>query len=286
MPPEGVVKQTHSDICSYEDLRDMARAAVKCGVKKIRVTGGEPLVRRGIVDFCRMLKKIEGVEELCVTTNGSLLSSLALPLKEAGVDRLNISLDTLQPGRFKIITRLGTLSDVLKGLDEAKKSGFDRIKINCVLLGGFNDDEIASFVDLTRDDNYQVRFIERMPMGFSSSFGSFIPASRVLEVCPELEKLETDGVAEIYKIKGYKGEVGLITPLSHRFCSECNRIRITADGKLKPCLHSDDEIVLRGLEGEALLEAVSKAILSKPERHHLVDDGVSGTHRNMSQIGG
>ncbi len=286
MPPEGVVKQSHSDICSYEELLAMAEAAVKCGVKKIRVTGGEPLVRRGIVDFCRMLKKIEGVEELCVTTNGSLLKTLALPLKEAGVDRLNVSLDTLRPGRFTEITRLGTLSDVLEGLDAAEKAGFDRTKINCVLLGGFNDDEIASFVDLTRNKNYQVRFIERMPIGLSSSFGTFVPASRVLEVCPELEEMETDGVARRYKIKGYKGDVGLITPLSHRFCSECNRIRITADGRLKPCLHSDDEIALRGLEGEELFEAVSKGIISKPGRHHLVDDGISGTHRNMSQIGG
>ncbi len=286
MPPEGVVKQSHSDICSYEELLAMAEAAVKCGVKKIRVTGGEPLVRRGIVDFCRMLKEIEGVEELCVTTNGSLLSTLASPLKEAGVDRLNVSLDTLRPERFKEITRLGTLSDVLEGLDAAERAGFDRIKINCVLLGGFNDDEIASFVDLTRDKNYQVRFIERMPIGLSSSFGTFVPASRVLEVCPELEEMEADGVARRYKIKGYKGDVGLITPLSHRFCSECNRIRITADGKLKPCLHSDDEITLRGLEGKELFEAVSKGIISKPERHYLEDDGISGTHRNMSQIGG
>lgn len=286
MPPEGVIKQTHYDICSYEELLAMAEAAVKCGVKKIRVTGGEPLVRRGIVNFCRMLKKIEGVEELCVTTNGSLLKTLALPLKEAGVDRLNVSLDTLRPERFKEITRLGTLSDVLEGLDAAEKAGFYRTKINCVLLGGFNDDEIASFVDLTQDKNYQVRFIERMPIGLSSSFGTFVPASRVLEVYPELEEMETDGVARRYKIKGYKGDVGLITPLSHRFCSECNRIRITADGRLKPCLHSDDEIALRGLEGKELFEAVSKGIISKPERHHLVDDGISGTHRNMSQIGG
>lgn len=286
MPPQGVTKQKHTDICSFEELRDMAEAAVKCGVRKIRVTGGEPLVRRGIVDFCKMLKEISGVEELCVTTNGSLLPSLAETLKSSGVDRLNVSLDTLRPERFEQITRLGTLSDVLEGLEAAKAAGFDKIKINCVLLGGVNDDEIANFVNLTRENDYQVRFIERMPMGFGASFGSFVPASRVLEVCPELEELSVEGVAKRYKVKGYKGEVGLITPLSNEFCPACNRIRITCDGKLKPCLHSDSEILLRNLHGQELEDAICRGILAKPEHHHLNVDGVTQTHRAMNQIGG
>ncbi len=286
MPPEGVHIESHDDICSYEELRDMAEAAVKCGVRKIRVTGGEPLVRRGITDFTRMLKAIPGVEELCLTTNGSLLPSLARELKESGVDRLNVSLDTLRPERFERITRLGTLSDVLDGLEAAEEAGFRRIKINCVLLGGVNDDEIPDFVNLTRDKDYQVRFIERMPMGCGASFGTFVPASRVLELSPELEEIEPEGVARRYKIKGAKGDVGLITPLSHEFCPECNRIRITCDGRLKPCLHSNSEIVLRGLEGKALEEAVRSGIMAKPEHHHLVDDGITGTHRTMNEIGG
>ncbi len=286
MPPQGVTKQKHTDICSFEELRNMAEAAVKCGVRKIRVTGGEPLVRRGIVDFCKMLKKIPGVEELCVTTNGSLLPSLAAPLKASGVDRLNVSLDTLHPERFEQITRLGSLSDVLEGLEAAKAAGFDKIKINCVLLGGVNDDEIANFVNLTRENDYQVRFIERMPMGFGTSFGSFVPASRVLEVCPNLEELSVEGVAKRYKVKGYKGEVGLITPLSNEFCPACNRIRITCDGKLKPCLHSDSEILLRNLQGQELEDAICRGILAKPEHHHLNVDGVTQTHRAMNQIGG
>ena len=286
MPPQGVTKQKHTDICSFEELRDMAEAAVKCGVRKIRVTGGEPLVRRGIVDFCKMLKEISGVEELCVTTNGSLLPSLAETLKSSGVDRLNVSLDTLRPERFEQITRLGTLSDVLEGLEAAKAAGFDKIKINCVLLGGVNDDEIANFVNLTRENDYQVRFIERMPMGFGASFGSFVPASRVLEVCPELEELSVEGVAKRYKVKGYKGEVGLITPLSNEFCPACNRIRITCDGRLKPCLHSDSEILLRNLHGQELEDAICRGILAKPEHHHLNIDGVTQTHRAMNQIGG
>ena len=286
MPPEGVHIESHDDICSYEELRDMAEAAVKCGVRKIRVTGGEPLVRRGITDFTRMLKDIPGVEELCLTTNGSLLPSLAKPLRESGVDRLNVSLDTLRPERFGRITRLGTLSDVLDGLEAAEEAGFERIKINCVLLGGVNDDEIPDFVNLTRDKDYQVRFIERMTMGCGASFGTFVPASRVLDVVPELEELESEGVARRYKIKGAKGDVGLITPLSHEFCPECNRIRITCDGRLKPCLHSNSEIVLRGIEGKALEEAIRGGIMAKPEHHHLVDDGITGTHRTMNEIGG
>ena len=150
MPDGGIEKCAHEDICSLEGLRDMAAAAVRCGVKKIRVTGGEPLVRRGAVDFCRMLSSIAGVEELCVTTNGSLLKEVAQPLRDAGVTHLNISLDTLNEERFRAITRLGTLQDTLDGIEAAERAGFAKIKLNCVLLGGVNDDEIADFVDLTR----------------------------------------------------------------------------------------------------------------------------------------
>ena len=286
MPPEGVFKQEHSEICSFEELRAMAEAAVKCGVSKIRVTGGEPLVRRGIVDFCKMLKEIPGVKELCVTTNGSLLPRLATSLKAAGVDRLNISLDTLRPERFTQITRLGSLSEVLAGLDAAEVAGFENIKINCVLLGGINDDEIADFVALTKDKPYEVRFIERMPIGLCASFGTFVPASKVLEVCPFLKPSFSDGVAKRYKVKGYKGAVGLITPLSNEFCPQCNRLRITADGKLKPCLHSDVELPLRGLTGQALEDAICRGILAKPEHHHLKEEGFTQSHRAMNQIGG
>ena len=286
MPPEGVSKQEHSEICSFEELCAMAEAAVKCGVTKLRVTGGEPLVRRGIVSFCKMLKDIPGVKELCLTTNGSLLPLLAFDLKGAGVDRLNISLDTLRPERFSQITRLGTLSDVLSGIKAAEVAGFENLKINCVLLGGINDDEISDFVELTKDKPYEVRFIERMPIGLCASFGSFVPASRVLEVCPALEPMSSEGVAKRYKINGYKGSVGLITPLSNEFCPQCNRLRITADGKLKPCLHSDMEIPLRGLTGQALEDAICRGILEKPEHHHLKEEGFTQSHRAMNQIGG
>ena len=264
----------------------MAAAAVRCGVKKIRVTGGEPLVRRGAVDFCRMLSEIPGVEELCVTTNGSLLKEFARPLRDAGVTHLNISLDTLNEERFRAITRLGTLQDTLDGIEAAERAGFAKIKLNCVLLGGVNDDEITDFVALTREHPWQVRFIERMPMGCGKDFGTFLPSQAVLNRCPELEAVSHDGVAACYRLPDAKGTVGLIAPMSHAFCAECSRIRITADGKLKPCLHSDAEITLRGLSGEELEQAIRRGILMKPERHHMDETGVTETHRGMFAIGG
>ena len=286
MPDAGIEKCAHGDICSLEELRDMAAAAVRCGVRKIRVTGGEPLVRRGAVDFCRMLAEIPGVEELCLTTNGSLLAEQAAALREAGVTHLNISLDTLKEERFRTITRLGTLSDVLRGIEAAERAGFEKIKLNCVLLGGVNGDEIADFAALTRAHDWQVRFIERMPMGCGKDFGTYLPSQAVLNRCPELEAVSHDGVAACYRLPDAKGTVGLIAPMSHAFCAECSRIRITADGKLKPCLHSDAEITLRGLSGEELEQAIRRGILMKPERHHMDETGVTETHRGMFAIGG
>lgn len=286
MPDGGIEKCAHGDICSLEELRDMAAAAVRCGVRKIRVTGGEPLVRRGAVDFCRMLAEIPGVEELCLTTNGSLLAEQAAALREAGVTHLNISLDTLKEERFRTITRLGTLSDVLRGIEAAERAGFEKIKLNCVLLGGINGDEIADFAALTRAHDWQVRFIERMPMGCGRDFGAYLPAQAVLERCPELEAISHDGVAACYHFPGAKGTVGLIAPMSHAFCSECSRVRITADGKLKPCLHSAAELSLRGLSGDELEAAIRRGILMKPERHHMDETGETEAQRGMFAIGG
>ena len=254
--------------------------------QKIRVTGGEPLVRRGAVDFCRMLSSIAGVEELCVTTNGSLLKEFARPLRDAGVTHLNISLDTLNEECFRAITRLGTLQDTLDGIEAAERAGFAKIKLNCVLLGGVNDDELADFVDLTREHPWQVRFIERMPMGCGKDFGTYLPSQAVLDRCPELRPFRTTAWPRATVCRMQKGTVGLIAPMSHAFCAECSRIRITADGKLKPCLHSDAEITLRGLSGEELEQAIRRGILMKPERHHMDETGVTETHRGMFAIGG
>lgn len=287
MAPEGVEKTAHDAVCSLEELRDMTAAAVACGVRKVRITGGEPLVRRGIVDLCRMVKEIPGVKELCLTTNGSLLGSLALPLREAGVDRLNISLDTLRPDRFAAMTRLGTLQDVLAGIKAAEAAGFRNLKFDTVLIGGFNDDEIEDFVNLSREHPWEMRFIELMPMGPCAGWdrSRFLPAETVLDRMAELEPIEAQGVARRYQLPGALGTVGLISPVSHDFCADCRRIRVTADGKLKGCLHSREEIPLRGLHGQALEDAVRRGILHKPERHHLTERS-SDTPRNMNQIGG
>ena len=287
MPDSGVAKKEHAGILSVEECVDVAAQAVRCGVRKVRVTGGEPLVRRGILDICRGIAAIGGVEELCLTTNGSLLREFARPLQEAGVDRLNVSLDTLRAERFASLTRRGSLTDVLEGVDAALRAGFGRLKFNVVLMGGVNDDEIPDFVALTRERPVEVRFIELMPVGECADWdrSRFIGAQRVLEFCPELMPLEADGVAARYRIPGYAGTVGLIRPLSHKFCADCNRIRVTADGRLKPCLHSAEEIPLKGLKGEALFRALQDGILKKPLQHEMERLG-SQSARPMNRIGG
>ncbi len=285
MPADGVSKRDHRDVCSVEELAEITRAAVDCGIRKVRLTGGEPLVRRGILMICQGISAIGGVEELCLTTNGVALSQLAGPLKEAGVDRLNVSLDTLRPDRFAYMTRVGRLDDVFRGLKAAEKAGFTGTKLNVVLMKDFNDDEISDFVDLTRQYPVEVRFIELMPIGEGRN-AQFLPARAVLDACPDLFPAETSGVARRYRPPGGPGLVGLIEPMSHRFCADCDRIRVTADGKLKPCLHSDQEIPLRGLHGEALRRAIQDGIAAKPERHHMNETGRSEAGRSMHQIGG
>lgn len=287
MPAEGVRKRPHGDILSLEELAEIAEAAARCGVKKIRLTGGEPLVRRGILELCRRLRAISGLEELCLTTNGSLLPELAKPLRDAGVDRLNISLDTLRPDRFAAMTRLGQLSDVLDGIRAAEEAGFQNLKLDTVLIGGFNDDEICDFLALTRQHPWEVRFIELMPMGPCASWDKacFVSADSILKSDPTLQEIAPSGVARRYRLPGAPGTVGLISPISHEFCDDCRRIRVTADGKLKGCLHSREELPLRGLHGKALEDAIRQGILRKPQRHHL-SERPSDTPRNMHQIGG
>ena len=288
MPEEGVEKRRHSEILSVEEIEEIVRASAECGIRKVRVTGGEPLVRRGIVDICRRISAIPGVEELDMTTNGVLLPKLAVELKKAGVKRLNISLDTLNPDKYRHITRCGNLDEALRGIDAAFEAGYDMIKINTVLIGGVNDDEIPAFVNMTRDKNIHVRFIELMPIGESAEWSHerFISNSCVLEKIPQLEKAGSSGVAQLYRLPGAPGTVGLISPISSHFCPTCNRIRITADGKLKPCLHSADEVDLRGLHGEALVDTISQAIGAKPLRHLLDENDKSFSQRNMNAIGG
>ena len=288
MAEEGVCKRGHEELCSFEELREFTAAAAAIGVTKLRVTGGEPLVRRGIVELCAMLRTVPGIEELCLTTNGTRLEQLAAPLKAVGVDRLNISLDTLRPERYREITRTGKLENVLRGIEAAERAGFENIKLNCVLLGGMSDDEIGDFVRLTAKKPWQVRFIELMPMGVCAAWPPerFLPARVVLSRMPELRPAGRSGVAQLYRLPGATGTVGLIEPMSCAFCADCTRIRITADGKLKPCLHSDAELALRGLSGAELEAAIRRGILMKPARHRMDETGVTETHRGMFAIGG
>ena len=285
MPEEGILKRDHGDICSVEELVEIAQAAVVCGVRKVRLTGGEPLVRRGTLDICRGIAAIPEVEELCLTTNGLALPQLAAPLRAAGVSRLNISLDTLRPDRYAYITRVGRLEEAFRGLKAAAEAGFTGTKLNVVLMKGFNDDEIPDFLELSCRYPVEVRFIELMPIGEGRN-AQFLPAEAVLESNPCLRPLEGSGVARRYRSPGGRGTVGLIEPMSHRFCAACDRIRVTADGKLKPCLHSNQEIPLRGLHGAALRQALQAGIAAKPERHHMNETGRSEAGRNMHQIGG
>ena len=290
MPEEGVVHRDHSEMMTAEETLDAIKAAVDLGITKIRITGGEPLVKRGIVKLCRAVADMPGVEEVCLTTNGVLLPQFAEDLKAAGVDRLNISLDTLDPKKFAYITRIGDLQKVFDGLEAAEVAGFENTKINCVIMGGFNDDEIEAFVDMTRKKPIEVRFIELMPIGGGIDFEKqkFVSCEEVLKKVPELEPLEAeDGVARLYKIPGAPGRVGLIRPISCEFCEGCNKIRLTADGKIKPCLHSAYEVPLKGLDGEEMKAALKKAILDKPERRGELDaDNPSEAGRDMNQIGG
>lgn len=287
MPERGVDKLPHDKVLSVEECIELCRVCAQLGITKIRITGGEPLVRRGIVDICRGIAEIDGIEELCMTTNGVLLPQYARQLKEAGVSRLNISLDTLDADKYRMITRVGELSTVIDGL-EAAEEYFGHTKINCVLMGGINDDEIADMVELTRERDIEVRFIELMPIGECALWDEsrFISNETVLQAVPELTECGNSGVSRLYRVPGYAGRVGLISPMSHKFCTQCDRIRITADGRLKPCLHSPEEIMLKGLHGEALLEAVAKAIHAKPQAHIMDETHRSDSLRGMSEIGG
>ena len=235
MDKYGVVKKRHNDILSIEELTDIAKAAYSLGISKIRLTGGEPLVRSGVVTLCRNIRAISDDIELGITTNGSLLPELAGELKEAGVDRLNISLDTLDKATFRSITRVGELDDTLNGIKAAKKAGFTDIKINTVLLGGINDGEIFDFIKLTKDEALHVRFIELMPLGVVKGWDKIrmISVRSIEEYLRQIaDSITSDGVARVYHLPGHKGTVGLISPMSKGFCASCDKIRVTADGKL------------------------------------------------------
>ena len=290
MPAEGVCKKNHADMLTEDEMIRAVEAAASLGITKLRVTGGEPLVKKNIVSICRRAAAVPGIDEVCLTTNGILLPQLAAPLKDAGVRRLNLSIDTLNPDKYAYITRTGSLDDFWKGFHAALDAGFEKIKLNAVLIGGFNDDEIVPLAELTRQYPVDMRFIEMMPMCDSAEFGAdaYIPYTRVLDVLPEAQPAPKDGgVAKLYRLPGAKGNIGLISPVSAHFCGECNRIRLTADGRVKPCLHSNAEYPLKGLDFDGMRAQLEQAVWEKPRWHGALDAAHhSGAGRNMNQIGG
>ena len=299
MPAEGVQLRKHEEILRYEEIARVVRAAVELGIRFVRLTGGEPLVRRGVVDLVRMLRAIPDLEELTMTTNGTLLAAQAQPLAEAGLDRVNISLDSLRPERFRHITRLGSLEDVLAGIEAAEEAGLVPIKLNTVVMRGLNDDEVADLARLTLEHPWHVRFIELMPLGPSISWAEdrYVPSSEVRgrieaelgELAPA-ESPQGNGPARSFRLEGALGTVGFISPWSEHFCAKCNRMRLTADGRLRPCLLSDLEVDLRGPlrngVGEAELRGlIRQAVQLKPIGHQLEKQG-GPRGRGMSEIGG
>lgn len=291
MPADGVEKKSHRDMLTEDEMVMAAEAAVAVGVEKIRITGGEPLVKKNILSICRRIGAIPGVRELCLTTNGILLPQFAKPLLDAGVSRLNISLDTLDPDKYAYITRVGKLEDAIAGIEAALDAGFQKVKINAVLIGGFNDREIPRLATLTRRYPVDMRFIELMPMYDGGDFGAeaYVPYSRVLEQLPEMEPVpgEKGSVAQLYRLPDSLGNIGLISPVSAHFCGECNRVRLTADGKIKPCLHAALEYPIKGLELDGMIAQFRRAVREKPEWHgELSPEHRSRANRNMNQIGG
>jgi cyclic pyranopterin phosphate synthase len=299
MPLDGLPWLKRDELLTYEEITRVVEIMAPLGLRRVRFTGGEPLVRRDLRELVRMVAAIPGIEDLALSTNAVLLADQADALAEAGLTRVNVSLDSLRPERVDAIARRpGSFERVLAGLAAAERVGFAPLKINMVLLGGTNDDEIADFAALTRERPWHVRFIELMPTGSNldlsrDDFVSTDEALRRLRALGELEPAEGptgNGPATYFRYPGAPGTVGVITPMSHNFCDRCNRMRLTADGQLRPCLFGDLQTDLRGplRRGEPLEPLVRETLRIKPERHHLVQgsDRGSGGLVALSQTGG
>lgn len=298
-PVQELIKLQHADILRYEEFLRLARIAVRLGITKIRITGGEPLIRLGVEGFLRSLAAIPGLEEICLTTNGVLLADKAEVLRQAGVRRLNISLDSLQPERYARITGSDRWAQVWEGIHTATALGFEPIKINCVVLRGINDDEVVDFARLSLEHPWHIRFLEYMPIGHQPHRWQdyYLAAAEIrarLNGFGPLERLApaaNAGPAERYRFPGAPGEIGFISPISHHFCQTCNRLRLTADGRLRPCLFQEDEIAIKGplragAADEALLALFQQAVEQKPACHCLDHGHLSPTARSMARIGG
>ena len=297
MPKEGIVNKGHDAVLSYEELLLIAETAVGLGIEKIRITGGEPLVRAGVVDFLGKLSVIPGLRHLALTTNGLLLAEMAADLYNAGVQRLNVSLDSLNPQTFSKITRGGDLQKVLAGLDAAEQAGFPPPKINCVIMRGINDSEILDFADMTLSRGNSIRFIEYMPAVKEDDWQRYcISGEEILEqiagryTLEQVDKGAFSGPSRDFRIPGAKSSIGIITAVSGHFCSECNRIRVTSTGQAKGCLFADAKTDLipwlRPPDQKGLAEVLKVIVATKPERHDISQAGYTHTNFTMSQVGG
>lgn len=300
MPEEGVPSVGHGQVLSFEELFRIARVAVEMGVRKIRLTGGEPLVRKGLIPFIERLCQLPQKPELTLTSNGLLLADQAAELKKVGLQRVNVSLDTLKPELFEQITRRPGLEQVLAGITAAEQAGLWPLKVNMVPIHGVNAAEIADFARLTFEHDWQVRFIEFMPVsgGLDYPPESRVPAAEIKQVIDsigplrEIERKGPAGPARLYQFEGAKGVVGVIPAVSDHFCGECNRLRLTSDGFLRPCLFCDDEIDLRtplraGCSDAEVEQLLRGAVEIKPERHRIAEENAVATRRRKMQgIGG
>ncbi len=297
MPSGGVSLMPQDDILSYEEIYTVARAAAELGITKLKITGGEPLVRLGLLGLIEVLARIKGIDDISLTTNGILLKRYATELKSAGLKRVNVSLDTLKPDRFKKISRgKYSLKTVLDGIEAAKSAGLVPVKLNMVVMSGINDDEIADFAAKTVTDGWHVRFIEFMPLvGDSASAAQFYPEREMLRRIAPLGTLQPctnhgNGPAKYFRLPQAEGTIGFITPVSEHFCFKCNRLRLTSDGKLRPCLLSGNEIDLRqplrnGVSLDGLKQLLREAVANKPLQHHIAE-GYVPKERPFSQVGG
>lgn len=292
MPENGIEKKEHAAILRHEEIVNIVKAGAAVGINKIRLTGGEPLVRRGITQLIEQIAGVEGIEDIGMTTNGTLLERYAEGLKAAGLRRINVSLDTLNPTKYREMTRGGNLSQVLRGLEKAKEVGLAPIKINSVLIGGFNDGEVQDFIRFAAAHDVEWRIIELMPIGEVSSWSKdkFIDGTEFFGRIDGLRKMasKSGGPATVYHHEATGARIGLINPISDKFCGDCNRIRLTADGHLKPCLHSDLEIDIKTVidDRNRLVKIIESSIENKPGKHDIYGDNFKPVQRDMYRIGG
>lgn len=299
MSEEGVEFMPHAEILTYEEMLVIIKLCIQKGIRKLRLTGGEPLIRKGVIDFIKKVSELDGLEEVTLTTNGVYLKEFAHSLRQSGIYRINVSMDTLRPDRFFNITRRDLFDRVREGIEEAESTGLNPIKINVVIMKGVNDDEILDFAQLTYSKPYHVRFIELMPVGDPEKWTPhrFISTREVFDKISTLGKIipvSSDplaGPARRFTLEGSKGEIGLIGALSYHFCENCNRLRLTADGKLRGCLFSDSETDIKeplrnGANEQYILKLIEETIQNKPRSHGQAVWQPRKCSRSMNGIGG